>query len=79
MVAQEVVPSGHTRLAEGGVAPVKYYPLHRPVLIQFAVLEKKVEHIRMAIFMGVYHYNCFLWGQHHNKRIAQLLRHVPIL
>jgi len=26
---------------KGGVAPVKHHPLHRPVLIQFAVLEKK--------------------------------------
>ena len=33
MVAQEVVPSGHTCLAEGGVAPVKHHPLHRPVFV----------------------------------------------
>ena len=33
MVAQEVVPSGHTRLTEGSVAPVKHHPFHRPVLV----------------------------------------------
>ena len=33
MVAQEVVPSGDTRCVEGGVAPVKHYPLNRPVLL----------------------------------------------
>lgn len=33
MVVQEVVPSGHTRSVEGGVAPVNHHPLHRPVLV----------------------------------------------
>ena len=33
MVAQELVPSGHILRVEGGVAPVKHHPLHRPGVV----------------------------------------------